>query len=43
MKKTYEAVKFDIVEFSSDIITTSGGESTPDVAGFGVDVPYDEF
>lgn len=42
MKKTYEAVKFDIVEFSSDIITTSGG-STPDVAGFGFDVPYDEF
>ena len=42
MKKTYEAVKFDIVEFSSEVITTSGGNA-PDVAGFGFDVPYDEF
>ena len=42
MKKTYESVKFDIIEFSSDIITASGGNA-PDVAGFGFDTPYDEF
>ena len=37
MKKTYESVKFDIIEFSSDIITASGGNA-PDVAGFGFDL-----
>ena len=43
MKKVYENAKLDIVEFDADVITSSGGDSTPDVAGFGFDVPYDEF
>ena len=42
MKKTYENAKLDIIEFSSDVITSSGGNA-PDVAGFGFDVPYDNF
>jgi hypothetical protein len=42
MKKTYENAKIDIIEFDSDVITTSGGD-TPDVAGFGFDTPYDTF
>ena len=42
MKKTYETAKLDIIEFVSDVVTSSGGNA-PDVAGFGFDVPYDEF
>ena len=42
MKKTYENVKLDIIEFDTDVITSSGGNA-PDVAGFGFDTPYDEF
>ena len=41
MKKTYENAKIDIIEFASDVITASG--DTPDVSGFGFDVPYDTF
>ena len=41
MKKTYENAKIDIIEFDTDVRTASG--DTPDVAGFGFDVPYDTF
>ena len=42
MKKIYENAKLDIIEFDTDVITASGGNAT-DIAGFGFDVPYDEF